>query len=434
LRRNVEVEIQGFGIQRCGDTVVAKGDSQIHEGDRGGTFRGFPFEAMEVAQASLEGVPFVQVIAGRFCWDPNSNDVINVATEKQNIRTKFGKESLFKDGIEKGCVRWGRRGAHRRALELKPMSVTELDDIIFHDQGEGGEEGRDRDVGAEGWVAAEVASNLPQRRISMNVSIHTYGIRGEEAGIGREVHGHEFFFEIVRALEVRLLLAGNFLEFIVNPYAEAVEEAAGAGDDGASLERTLVHFHREIKIREGVETIAFKSGQELAFGRGEDRTELFKPSVEKRIEAVFRSSNGSWVEVPVRGCVREVVTEGEANVFLALDDGRAQVLVTLNNEEIVLVAQGFEGKALVTQKVLADRSWSAKVRGDGVFELVKTGRQGARDEIERGLPYGWNVHPRIVVRGAFVRIKWGRIDKETSKVDASVEPRVGAFVSMELGE
>jgi hypothetical protein len=115
-------------------------------------------------------------------------------------------------------------GAHGGALHLEKVSVAKLDDIISHHQSMGGNQGLNRDVGAEEGIASEVAGNLSKRGISIDVSVHADGIRGEEAGRGRKIHVHELLFDtmMIGALEVGLLSTGDFLEVVVDPDTEAV--------------------------------------------------------------------------------------------------------------------------------------------------------------------------------------------------------------------
>jgi hypothetical protein len=80
--------------------VVPNGEGKVHEDNIGGVSRSLPFKAMEVAQASFEGSQSDQVVAGRFCWDPDSNNVINEAAKNKEVGSIFQQQGLFEDGIK----------------------------------------------------------------------------------------------------------------------------------------------------------------------------------------------------------------------------------------------------------------------------------------------------------------------------------------------
>ena len=104
------------------------------------------------------------------------------------------------------------------------------------------------------------------------------------------------------------------------------------------------------------------------------------------MEAVFCSGDGCRVKVAVCSCVGEVVAEGEADVFLAFNDCRAQIFIALHDEELVLGTKSLKGKALVAQEVLSDRFRAAKMGCYLGFELAEAIRKRRRDVAERWLP------------------------------------------------
>jgi hypothetical protein len=75
------------------------------------------------------------------------------------------------------------------------------------------------------------------------------------------------------------------LEFIVNPDAKSIEEAATAGDDGSGLEWGLVDFEGQVEHREGIHIGSDVVVDEFAFGRGHGTFVFLEPFAKEAKEA-----------------------------------------------------------------------------------------------------------------------------------------------------
>jgi hypothetical protein len=110
-----------------------------------------------------------------------------------------------------------------------------------------------------------------------------------------------------------------------------------------------VYFHCKIKVRERVETGAFEASEKRALSLRKGGPVADEPLAKQREEAVSRMFSGGFVKLPIHSGVGKVITEGEANIFLAFDHSWAHILVALGNYNVVLGAKRLPGKALVTQ-------------------------------------------------------------------------------------
>ena len=71
------------------------------------------------------------------------------------------------------------------------------------------------------------------------------------------------------------------LEFVIDPYANGMQEAAAAGDNGSAFQRSFVNFGSDIECGEGC-LVGFKIREEKPpFVFGKDSMPFFEPSPKK---------------------------------------------------------------------------------------------------------------------------------------------------------
>jgi hypothetical protein len=80
--------------------------------------------------------------------------------------------------------------------------------------------------------------------IRIDVSIHRYGVHGEEASAGRELAGRKLEQKVSRTFNVRRKSAGERLKLFINPTADAIGKASTLGDDRAGGPRSFVDFDK----------------------------------------------------------------------------------------------------------------------------------------------------------------------------------------------
>ena len=88
----------------------------------------------------------------------------------------------------------------------------------------------------------------------------------------------------------------------------------------------------------------------------------------------------------VRISIIEVILECSHNIHRALDDGGAQILVAIDDEEVVLYLEALEGEALIEQKIGTAVLRVSKHRCDVCSEVGSTVADGDWDIPDRGSP------------------------------------------------
>ena len=103
----------------------------------------------------------------------------------------------FRKFQNKGSVHGGWWGAHRGAGELEPVSVSEVEEVILHDDGDGLHDG------LVSFSLREEASDLGDGVVRVDVGVHRDGVGGEETGSFRQSReGCQETSELKGALEV----------------------------------------------------------------------------------------------------------------------------------------------------------------------------------------------------------------------------------------
>jgi hypothetical protein len=228
-----------------------------------------------------------------------------------------------------------------------------------------------------------------------------------------------------------LLLRVN-LEFVVHPNAESVKEAAGAGDDRASLQWRFLNLHQKVKIRPKVGALRRVSEKKrtLMFCKAFGVT--FHPRGKFFFNACLVVGDGIRAKILVSIGVLEMIREGEPKVGVALDDSGPKIFVAVDDEKIFLVAEQLKAITLVTEEVWSDfRGWT-EGRVHSAFEARNPGVKVAWYIV--GYPFfRRDVHPRVVFFGFGGWIERVVVDEKASEDDSSFETREGpCLVSMKL--
>jgi hypothetical protein len=90
-------------------------------------------------------------------------------------------------------------------------------------------------------------------------------------------HGDELSLEVETALEICSLSCGIFLEFIIGPEANAMEQTALERENGESLHWRLVYLHKKVQSAERVRVLSEVATQKCCFVFGEYTFVLFDP-------------------------------------------------------------------------------------------------------------------------------------------------------------
>ena len=316
--------------------------------------------------------------------------------------SKSGDEIVFKDGEVESSIGGCRGSAHGSTTELKPVGITKLEEIVSHDESEGSHEFSNRD--SIEVLPLEISGDGAEGFGCGDVGIHRDGVSSEDIGIrGQLSKGEEFLFQRIRVLEIGALLLGDLLKLVVNPDAKSIEQAATAGDYGTALEWAFVNFHSEIESGEGVLVIVKMMTKELPFILKKDPASagIFYPLIELAANDGHMAGGIGWGHKLVGVRVAQVVSEGHLDVAMFFNDGRAKILIALNNEIVLLVAEIGQGALLMRQEVTGAATFD-ELLFQRRFEVVS-----AFDNIGWGgflvgrNPGGSDIHTGVVVaRGA----------------------------------
>ena len=139
--------------------LVDNRECQIQKVHSTGARGRFPFEGMVVVEPALEAGPGGGIGVG-VGDDPDTEHVIDVSSEKEEVCTEFGEESVLPNGIVEGGIGGGWGGPHCTALNLVPGGVAEANDIVFHDDGQRVHQGLNGNVGKLGGITSEVPADF----------------------------------------------------------------------------------------------------------------------------------------------------------------------------------------------------------------------------------------------------------------------------------
>ena len=92
--------------------------------------------------------------------------------------------------------------------------------------------------------------------------------------------------------------------------------------------------------------------QEPCFILSKDVVVGFKPSVKDTVKEGFGIGNSFGAKEFVGRFIVEVVTESECNVSVTFDDTWAKIFIALCDDEVLTLAQGFQGGSLVRKEVM----------------------------------------------------------------------------------
>ena len=85
MRRHVEIEVKLFLMEVSGDGTVVDCEGEIHEGDGGSWFLGFPLEIVISIYIVTKAVPFAAICLFVGVGQPDANDVVDVAVVKEKV-------------------------------------------------------------------------------------------------------------------------------------------------------------------------------------------------------------------------------------------------------------------------------------------------------------------------------------------------------------
>ncbi len=134
------------------------------------------------------------------------------------------------------------------------------------------------------------------------------------------------------------LLFGYDLESVVDPFSKSLKEATGAGYDRSCLEGCFVNLHGKVKDGEGVAVLFQMVFEKFPFGFFDLFLVSDCPGIDCAGNLGLFNCCIILSERLVGGSVVEMIAESQLDVFLTFDDGWTQVLVTLNDKEVALVA------------------------------------------------------------------------------------------------
>ena len=93
-----------------------------------------------------------------------------------------------------------------------------------------------------------------------------------------------------------------------------------------------------------------------------------KPAGKEFSESGFLHFGNSWAQVPVGGGVIEMIPKGKAYVAVSLNYSRAEVLITVSDNELGVVANCFQSRTLVREEVGLN-SFASEVFLEASFKL-----------------------------------------------------------------
>ena len=121
-------------------------DCEVEENTFGGSGRTVPLKVI-VIEPFLEVLPSIGIKRVIKLWCPDSEDVVNVLFVIEQFVFKFVQYDLFMDGVEDCCICRGWGGTHSCPGELTPVCVPELNDVVFHYDPKGRDDGINREGG-----------------------------------------------------------------------------------------------------------------------------------------------------------------------------------------------------------------------------------------------------------------------------------------------
>ena len=190
----VQVQVEGFFVQACGEVSTVQVDGEIKVADRWRSGREVPDQAScrvgkstRLIDGGLEFGPANSVGCRRVRREglPDSKAVVDEAAVFDELRLKSWNDFDFANGENHGSIHRSRGGAHCRAIGLYPVCVTKAKHVVGHEDGKGLEKGG-LQVGLQ--VAAvrrrgkEVFECCKSRR-GVDVRVHRTGVHGEEASV-----------------------------------------------------------------------------------------------------------------------------------------------------------------------------------------------------------------------------------------------------------
>ena len=137
--------------------------------------------------------------------------------------------------------------------------------------------------------------------------------------------------------------------------------------------------------------------EETSFILGEIGVPASQPRRKERADTGRRPRCRSRGEALISRRVREVIPKSHPNVGRSLNNGRTEILVAVDDQEVVLAAEVLEGPALMGEKIRSDLPLASK-GANCRLEGVDTARNslGKGKEMVGGIPLRANVHPGIV--------------------------------------
>jgi hypothetical protein len=105
---------------------------------------------------------------------------------------------------------------------------------------------------------------------------------------------NEFSFEIEGAFKIGSLSSSDFLELVVDPYAEGVEKAATAGDDWSGLERRFMDLQGQVEDWECIHTGIHAMSNVFTFTWGQYTLEFYIQAKRRLLRRTAKRSASIW--------------------------------------------------------------------------------------------------------------------------------------------
>jgi hypothetical protein len=181
VRRQIYVQVERFLVESAGHSAIFDRQLKVEEDCGIRALGDFPTELSKLVEVFLKALPHsaVKVFSGAV---PDSEDVIDVALVEQKESTVLAKDGfLFVDTKVQGSVHWSWRSTYGGAGELQPAGISELEEVMFHDDVEGCHDC------LVVWCQREVSTDDGQGMICVDVSVHRDSAGCEEPGAVWEI-------------------------------------------------------------------------------------------------------------------------------------------------------------------------------------------------------------------------------------------------------
>ena len=160
------MQVERFLVESIRHSAIFYHQLEVEEDCGVGALGYLPTEFSEFVKIFLEAFPHSSIKVGIRAV-PDANYIIDVSLveeEESCIPSKDGL--LFIDSEVEGGVHGGWWGTHCGAGELEPVSVSELEEVILHDDGDGLHDG------LVSFRLREEASDFGDGVVGVDVGVH----------------------------------------------------------------------------------------------------------------------------------------------------------------------------------------------------------------------------------------------------------------------